>query len=175
MCSSLFAPRLILRLKRCSSGGPCAGLWLIANAFYWCWKRHRNAPAHSYHTRERHELILKLFWASFPFFLAGIYLSLIDTNSDPLLRTVADVAWPVRLLLLRDVASLLQSWCRGKTHAEITKPSRCTGVRCVLKRWEVVENDVPSRESLRCGSSSSWGGGLKLLMRLWILGLLKVC
>lgn len=67
---------------------PCAGLWLIANAFHWCLERHRNAPAHNYHIRERHERILTLFRASFFSFLAGAYLSLIDANSDPLLRTL---------------------------------------------------------------------------------------
>lgn len=96
-CAAVCAQRLIPRLRGCrqtplllsrTSGRPCAGLWLIANAFYWCLERHRNAPAHNYHTRERHDRILTLFRAAFLSFLAGAYLSLIDANSDPLLRTL---------------------------------------------------------------------------------------
>lgn len=176
MCSSLCAQRLIPSLQRCRRSQ------LLRRTLRWAMthserillmlgttpKRTSTQLPHKRATWPQPEAFSGLLFFSF---LADSYLSLIDTNSDPLLRTVADVAWPVRLHLLRDVACLLQSWCRRKTGAEMTKRARCTGVPGVLRRWEVVVNDVPSRESLGCGSSSSWGGGLTLMMRLWILGL----
>lgn len=134
MCSSLRAQRLIPRLQSCSqwplllsrsSGRPCAGLWLIANAFHWCWDQDAAAAPESDLTGSRSLVYVPARW----------YLPLLDrcklrfSSQD----SVAAVAWPVGLLLLlllpRDVASLLQSWCRRERGAEISEPGRRTGAR----------------------------------------------
>lgn len=148
-----------------SPGRPCAGLWLIANAFYRCLERHPNAPAHNYHTGKRRFSGLVSF---FPRFYSPFLdrCKLKPSSQD-------SVAGPVRLLL-RDVASLPQSWCWRKTGAEITKAAQRTGALLpdpICAGRSRLRIDAPCRESLGCGSSSSWGGGLTLLMRLGKLGL----
>lgn len=60
--------------------------------------------------------------------------------------------------------------CRDQ-HPPPTPPPRCRGGPTGLEAVGGGGGAVPSRESLGCGSSSSWGGGLRLLVRSRELGL----
>lgn len=108
---------------------------------------------------------------------AGAYLPWTDANSDPLLRTL------LLLLLGQFVSSSEASHLSHSPGAEEKQAQRWAQppgaqVRGRPKPFLTVgagEDDAPCREPPGCGSSSSWGGGLTLPMRLCKLGLFNVC
>ncbi|KAL6097061.1 uncharacterized protein ACO6RY_06243 [Pungitius sinensis] len=78
--------------------------------------------------------------------------------------SAAAAAWPVRLVLLRDVACLQRSWWRGG--GPRTEAARCDGpaellVGCSL--WSARAYLRECSEFDGCRSASSMGGGLTLL------------